>query len=328
MTALVTGGTGFVGSAVVRKLLAEGASVRVLARPSSSLANLHDLKVETVQGDLRDPVSLRRALAGCDALFHVAADYRLWARQPRELYETNVEGTRALLRAAGDAGIPRIVYTSSVATLGHKEGDVPADEDTVATLREMIGDYKRSKFLAEAVALDFARSQGLPIVVVNPSAPVGPRDIRPTPTGRIILAAASGRMPGFVDTGLNLVHVDDVAEGHLLAYAQGRVGERYILGGRDMTLAEILARAAQIAGWRPPRLRIPHGVATIAAYAAEAWASVTDKEPFATVAGARMARRTMYFSSRKAETELGYHSRPSEEGIADAIAWFRSYGYL
>ncbi len=329
MTTLVTGATGFVGSAVARQLLDRGQAVRVLARPGGDRRNIAGLSVEIAEGDLRDRASLDRALAGCDALFHVAADYRLWVPRPDEIYEANVAGTRALMLAAGEAGVKRIVYTSSVATLGIDSGGAPSDETTPAALSDMIGHYKRSKFLAEDEVRRLVADQGLPAVIVNPSTPIGPRDIKPTPTGRMIVEAAAGRIPAFVDTGLNIVHVEDVAAGHLLAFDRGRVGERYVLGGRDMTLREILAEVARICGRRPPRVRLPHGLVLPVAYAAEAWARLArGGEPFVTVDGVRMARKRMFFSSAKAEAELGYGARAPGEALGDAIAWFRQAGYL
>ncbi|MEE8500343.1 MAG: hopanoid-associated sugar epimerase [Kiloniellales bacterium] len=329
MTTLVTGATGFVGSAVARQLLDRGEAVRVLARPGGDRRNIEGLSVEIAEGDLRDRASLERALAGCDALFHVAADYRLWVPRPDEIYEANVAGTCALMLAAGEAGVKRIVYTSSVATLGINASGAPSDETTPVALDHMIGHYKRSKFLAEEEVRRLVADEGLPAVIVNPSTPIGPRDIKPTPTGRMIVEAAAGRIPAFVDTGLNIVHVEDVAAGHLLAFERGRVGERYVLGGRDMTLREILAEVARICGRRPPRVRLPHGLVLPVAYAAEAWARLTrGGEPFVTVDGIRMARKRMYFSSAKAEAELGYGARAPGEALGDAIDWFRQAGYL
>ncbi len=328
MTTLVTGATGFVGSAVARRLLAAGHEVRVLARPGSDLRNLDGLNVQRVQGDLRDAATLERAVAGCQFLFHVAADYRLWARDPRELYTSNVEGTRDLMRAAGAAGVERIVYTSSVATLGHTLDGSPADENTPVTETDMIGDYKRSKFRAEEVVRELVRSQGLPVVIVNPSAPFGPRDIKPTPTGRVVVQAASGRLPAYVDTGLNVVHVDDVAEGEWLAFERGRVGERYVLGGEDMSLADILSRVASVAGRSPPRIRLAPAAVLPVAYLAEAWARLTGSgEPMATVSGVRMSTHRMFYSSAKARRELGYRPRPAAEALADAVHWFQRHGY-
>ena len=329
MTALVTGATGFVGSAVARRLLAEGEAVRVLVRPHSDRGNLAGLDVEAIVGDLTDPASLARAVAGCDAVFHVAADYRLWIRDPDEMLRTNVEGSRAIVRAACEAGAHRIVYTSSVATLGIDPSGVPADEDTPATLADMIGHYQRSKFLAEAAVRAMAREEGAPVVIVNPSAPVGPRDIKPTPTGRMIVEAAAGRMPAFVDTGLNVVHVDDVAAGHLLAWRKGEIGERYVLGGENMALADILAAVAGLCGRKAPTIRIPHAAILPVAWLAESWTRlIGGSEPFVTIDGIRMARKKMYFTSARAERVLGYRSRPAAEAFADAVAWFREKGYF
>ncbi len=328
MTTLVTGATGFVGSAVARHLAAAGLRLRLLARAGSDRSNLAGIDAEVVEGDLTDPASLARALADCRYLFHLAADYRLWAPHPEVLYRTNVDGTRQLMRAAAEAGVERIVYTSSVATLGLRADGAPADESTPTALAKMIGPYKRSKFLAEAAVLTMAREEGLPVVIVNPSTPVGPRDRRPTPTGRLVVDAARGAMPAYVDTGLNLVHVDDVAEGHLLALERGTVGERYILGGEDLTLKAILEAVAGITGGRPPRLRLPHGAVLPIAYLAEGWARITGREPRATINGVRMARKRMFFSSAKAIDALGYRPRPAIEGLRDAVAWFREHGYL
>lgn len=329
MTTLITGATGFVGAAVLRGLLRTGHTVRALVREGSDRRNLHGLPVEVVAGDLRDRGSLERASSGCESLFHVAADYRLWVRDPRELYQSNVAGTRNVLLAAAAAGVRRIVYTSSVATLGLSADGSPADEEAPARLNDMIGHYKRSKYLAEAEVRRLVEEQGIAAVIVNPSAPVGPRDVKPTPTGRVILDAARGRLPAYVDTGLNVVHVDDVAEGHLLAYAHGRVGERYILGGENLTLREILAQVAAMTGRAPPRVRLPHGLVLPVAYAAEGWARLwPGAQPRVTVDGVRMARKRMYFSCAKAERELGYRHRPANEAIRDALEWFRANGYL
>ncbi len=329
MTALVTGATGFVGSAVLRALLRRSQPVRALVRPTSSRRLLEGLPVEIVAGDLADPASCRGALRGCDTLFHVAADYRLWVPQPDAMYRTNVVGTRRLLLEAAEVGVSRIVYTSSVATLGLRADRLPSDETTPATLADMIGHYKRSKFLAEKAVRELIAEAGLPVVIVNPSAPVGPADARPTPTGRVLLEAARGRIPAYVDTGLNLVHVDDVAEGHLRALARGRVGERYILGGENLPLAEMLALIAHLVGRRPPRLRVPSGALLPLAFIAEAMARMgIGGEPLVTADGIRMARKPMYFTSAKAERELGYRSRPAVEGLRDAIDWYRGCGYL
>ena len=325
--ALVTGATGFVGSAVARRLLAEGFIVRVLARPGSDRRNLAGLQLEIAEGNLTDAASLARACADCDALFHVAADYRLWAPNPQELYQANVEGTRALLQAAKNAGVKRIVYTSSVAVLGIPKDGTPGNEDTPVTVGDMIGHYKRSKFLAEEVVHEFARD-GLPVVIVNPSTPIGPRDLKPTPTGRVVRDAAAGRMPAYVDTGLNIAHVEDVAEGHWLAYQKGVVGQRYVLGGTDMSLREILAMIADIVGRKPPRVRLPHAVVLPIAYISETFARFTGKPPVATGEEVRMSKTLMFFSSDKARRELGYTQRPARQALEDAVRWYRENGYL
>ncbi|MEJ2643977.1 MAG: NAD-dependent epimerase/dehydratase family protein [Gammaproteobacteria bacterium] len=325
MTTLVTGASGFVGSAVARELLRRGHDVRVLVRATSDPRNLSGLPVETAVGDLTDPASLTRALQGCDALFHVAADYRLWTRHPDLLYRTNVDGTTNLMTAAADAGVGRIVYTSSVATLGLNPDGTPADEQTPVGLQDMVGHYKRSKYLAEEAVGRLVRERGLPAVIVNPSTPVGPRDIRPTPTGQMIRDAAAGRMPAYVDTGLNIVHVDDVATGHWLAFEHGRVGERYILGGENLSLRDILIEISRLTGQPPPRIRLPHGLVLPVAYLAEAWARLRGSDdPLVTVDGVRLARKLMFFTSAKAERELGYRPGPAAAALQDAVAWFRS----
>lgn len=324
---LVTGATGFVGAAVVRALLARGERVRVLLRPESDSRNVEGLAVETRLGSLDDPASLARAVEGCRFLFHVAADYRLWVPDPAAMYRTNVEGTEALMRAALAAGVERIVYTSSVAVLGLRD-DAPSDETTPSRIEDMIGPYKRSKFLAEERVRALVAEAGLPAVIVNPSTPIGPRDVKPTPTGRMIVEAALGRMPAFVDTGLNVVHVDDVAAGHLLALEKGVVGERYILGGENLTLAEILATVAVACGRKPPTVRLPIAPLMPVALVSEGLARLTGREPFVTCDGLRMARQRMWFSSEKAKRALGYAPRPAREAIVDAVAWFREAGYL
>ena len=328
MSVLVTGASGFVGSAVARKLVGRGEKVRLLVRPSSDRRNLEGLDAEPVEGDLRDPASLARALQGCTSLYHVAADYRLWTRRPGELYESNVEGSKNIILAGLDAGVRRIVYTSSVAVLGINKDASPADEETPVTLGDMIGHYKRSKFLAEEAVRGLIAERGAPVVIVNPSTPIGPRDVKPTPTGRLVLEAASGKMPAYVDTGLNVVHVDDVAQGHLLAFDKGEVGERYVLGGDDMTLKEILYEVARLAGRRPPAVRLPHTLVMPVAAVSQIWARAFGGEPMATLDGIRMARKKMYFSSQKAKRALGYRPRPGIEALADAVAWFRQQGYL
>jgi dihydroflavonol-4-reductase len=327
-TALVTGASGFVGSAVARRLVREGYRVRLLMRRGSDRTNVAGLDAETCLGSLEDAASLKAAVAGCTHLFHVAADYRLWVPDPAAMFRANVGGTIGLMEAALAAGVERIVYTSSVATLGIAANGAPADEETPSRFEDMVGPYKQSKFRAEEEVRRMVAEKGLPAVIVNPSTPVGPRDIKPTPTGRVILEAASGKMPAFVDTGLNIVHVEDVAAGHLLAAETGRVGERYILGGEDLSLAEILAEVADLSGRRAPRLRLPIAPLMPLAIAAEGVARLTGREPFVTRDGLRMARKKMYFSSAKAARELGYKARAARAGLADAIAWFRAQGRL
>lgn len=324
---LVTGATGFVGSAVARALAARGHRLRLLVRRSGDRRNLAGLAAELAEGDLTDPASLERAVAGCGALFHVAADYRIWVPDPARMLAANVAGTEALMRAAAAAGVRRIVYTSSVAALGLTADGSPADETTPVSEERIVGIYKKSKFRAEQAVLALAR-QGLPAVIVNPSAPVGPRDIRPTPTGRMIADAAAGRMPAYIDTGLNVVHVDDVAEGHLLAFERGRAGERYILGGENLTLAALLALVAVEAGRAPPRIRLPAPLLWPVALASEALARLAGIEPLVTRDHLRMARKKMFFSSAKAAAELGYAPRPARAAVADAIAWFRANGMV
>ena len=324
--ALVTGGTGFVGANLVRELLADGSTVRVLARKGSDQRALAGLSVELVEGDLRGPKSLWRALSGVRCLYHVAADYRLWVPDPTALYETNVEGTRSLFEAALDVGVERVVYTSSVGALGIPDTGAPGTEETPVTLEEMVGHYKRSKFLAERVAEEFA-GKGLPVVIVNPSTPIGPWDVKPTPTGQMLVDFLRGRMFGYLETGLNLVHVRDVARGHILAAERGRVGEKYILGNQDLTLKEIFELLARLTGRPAPRLRIPYGVAFAAALCAEGWARLSRRPPRVVLTGVRMARKHMYFSSEKAVRELKLPQTSVEEALRDAVAWFRHHGY-
>ena len=325
---LVTGVTGFVGSAVARALAARGHRLRLLVRPASDRRNLSGLEgAEPVVGDLTDPASLARAAAGCRQVFHVAADYRIWVPNPETMLRANVDGTVALLRAAQAAGAERIVYCSSVAALGLTKDGTPADETTPVDPAGIVGTYKQSKYRAEQAALDLAR-QGTPVVIVNPAAPVGPRDIRPTPTGRMILDAAAGKMPAYIDTGLNIVHVDDVAEGHILAMERGQLGERYILGGENMSLRELLSLVAGATGRRPPSIRLSHELVWPVAGALEALARVLPFEPPVTRDHLRMARKKMFFSSAKAVRELGYHARPAAEAVRDAVAWFRANGML
>ncbi len=327
MRALVTGASGFVGAAVARALLQRGWQVRCLVRSSSSRRNLQDLAVEAACGELSEPSSLDAALAGCAALFHLAADYRLGAPDPQRLYQTNVEGTRSILEAARRAGTEHIVYTSSVATVGLPADGSPGTEQTPVALSDMIGHYKRSKFLAEQLVCDWARAHGR-AVIVNPSTPMGPGDVKPTPTGQILVDAARGRTPAYVDTGLNVVHVDDVASGHLLALERGRPGERYILGGEDLSLRDILTAVAGLVGRKPPRIRLPHAMVLPIAYAAQVYTGLTGRATRVTVEGVRMARKRMFFSSAKAERELGYRWRPAREALGDAVRWFEANGYL
>ncbi len=325
MTTLVTGATGFLGSAVARALLDRGEAVRVLVRRESDRRNIDSLDVELAEGNLNDPQSLRNAVKGCRTLYHAAADYRLWVKDPKELYDTNVAGTRALLRSASEAGVERIVYTSSVATLGREPSGRPADEQTPATIDDMTGHYKRSKFLAEEDVNRLVRDEKIPVVIVNPSTIIGPRDIRPTPTGRIVEEAARGKIPAFVDTGLNVVHVDDVAIGHVQAYEHGKIGERYVLGGDDMMLREILAEIASLVGRRPPRIRLPRAAVLPVAYVAEFAARIRGSrvEPLITVDGIKMSKTFMFFSSEKARQDIGYSPRPGREALVDAVEWLR-----
>jgi dihydroflavonol-4-reductase len=325
---LVTGATGFVGSAVAREALADGHAVRVLARATSARDNLAGLDVETSIGDLRDADSLARAMVGVNVLIHVAADYRLWARDPADMIRSNVAGTEALMNAAISAGVERIVYTSSVATFRLNVEGTPVDETQPLSEHEGIGVYKRSKIAAERLVERMVAEHGLPAVIVNPSTPIGPRDIKPTPTGRMIVEAARGRMPAYVDTGLNFVHVDDVARGHLAAMAKGRVGERYILGGQNVLLGDFLVEIAKLRGRRPPLMKLPRGILFPFAFGAEAVARLTGKEPFATMDGLRLAKYRMFFSSAKAERELGYVARPHGEALVDALNWFEKAGAL
>jgi dihydroflavonol-4-reductase len=323
---LVTGATGFVGAAIANVARAAGYRVRVLVRPSSPRTNIAP-EDEVLIGDIRDRASLVPAMRGVRYVAHAAADYRLWSPAPDEIIRTNLEGTRNVMEEALRAGVERIVYTSSVATVDLHDRS-PADESHPLSEDKAIGAYKKSKVIAERLVEDMVKQHALPAVIVNPSTPIGPRDVKPTPTGRIIVEAASGRMPGFVDTGLNLVHVDDVAAGHLAALRHGKVGERYILGGENVYLRDMLAEIATMVGRRPPTLRLPIAPLFPLAVGAELWGRLTGKEPFLTLDGLRMARHLMFFNDAKARRELGYSSRPYREGIADAIAWFRTAGYV
>lgn len=323
---LVTGATGFVGSAVARALIAQGAKVRLLVRRESDRSNLAGLDATLHEGDIRDEASVLSATQGARYLFHVAADYRIWAPDPEDIVRNNRAGTQAVMNAARAAGVERIVYTSSVATL-KPDPNGPSDERRPATPQSAVGAYKRSKVVAERLVEAMA-ADGLPVVIVNPSTPIGPRDVKPTPTGRILIEAANGKMPAFVDSGLNLVHVDDVAEGHLLALVRGRTGERYVLGGQDVTLRAMLAEIARIVGRKAPTVSLPRWPLFPLAFANEAVARIAGGDPFLTVDSLKMAAHNMYYSSAKAEAELGYRARPYRQALADAIAWFRSAGKI
>ena len=325
---LLTGATGFVGSAVARVLAARGHRLRLLVRPTSDRRNIAGIEGEVVLGDLTDAASLARALAGCRCLMHVAADYRFWVPDAETMLRANVDGTVAIMRAALAAGVERVVHCSSVAALGLSGDGTPADETTPADEAAFVGTYKRSKFLAERAVMDLVRRDGLPAVVVNPAAPVGPRDIKPTPTGKMIRDAAAGRVPAYIDTGLNVVHVDDVAEGHALALEKGRIGERYILGGENLLLKDLLALVASVVGRRPPRIELPEAVLWPVATIMEGLARVTGMPPMMTRDHLKMARKKMFFSSAKAMGELGYAPRPVRAAIEDAVAWFRANGML
>jgi dihydroflavonol-4-reductase len=324
---LVTGATGFVGWHVARNLLARGQRVRALVRdPVRSAKALGELEgIELALGDLRDEDSLARAIDGCGAVYHVAADYRLWTPQPQEMYRSNVDGTRNVLAAAQRAGVERVVYTSTVGCIGMPKGE-SGTEDTAVGLDDMRGPYKRSKFLAEEVALEFAK-KGFPVVIVNPTAPVGDHDFRPTPTGKIVLDFLLGAMPAFLDTGLNVVFAGDVAEGHVLACERGRAGERYILGGENLTLQQIFGKLARVTGMPAPKIRIPYAVAYAAGVASTGWAALTGREPRAPLDGVRMARKKMWVRHDKAARELGYGARPAEDALRCAADWFKANGY-
>jgi dihydroflavonol-4-reductase len=324
---LVTGATGFVGRSVVEALLAQGREVRVLARRVGHRA-LRGLDVEVVRGDLTDPGSLTPALQNCSRLFHVAADYRLWVPDPARMYAINVAGTRALLQAAFDAGLERVVYTSTVGTLGNPGDGTPGTEETPVGLVDMVGHYKRSKYQAEEVALEYA-ARGLPLVVVNPSTPVGPWDVRPTPTGQMIVDFLRGKMPAFLDSGLNLIHVRDVAQGHLLAEARGQIGEKYILGHQNLTLAEIFAQLAILSDIKAPRWRLPYYPILCMAYANEFWSTwITRRHPMIPLTAVKMAKKFMFFDAQKAVRELGLPQTPIDQALLDAVEWFRQQGYV
>jgi dihydroflavonol-4-reductase len=327
MLAFVTGATGFVGSHVAHALAEQGADLRLLVRSSSDPRNIEDLKAERVTGDLRDPDSLKKAVSGCEAVFHVAADYRLWVRDPDEMYRSNVEGTRAILQAARQSKVRRVVYTSSVATMGFTSNGHLADEASPVSLANMIGPYKRSKFMAEEVAIEAAKS-GLDVVIVNPTTPVGERDIKPTPTGRILVDFLKRKFPAYVDTGLNLVDVAECARGHVAALEQGKSGERYILGGENLTLKQILDKLAAITGLPSPSIRVPYVVALATGVVDQVVTGyIRKREPRATIDAVRMGRKKMFVSSAKAERDLGWKMVPVDDALSRAVEWFQANGY-
>jgi len=328
MKAFVTGATGFLGSHVAHALAEQGANLRLLVRNTSNLKNLEGLRAETVTGDLRDPISIEKAISGCDTVFHVAADYRLWVRDPNEMYRSNVEGTRAILDAARKNGIKRVVYTSSVATIGFTGNGQPADEDSPVSLADMIGHYKRSKFMAEQIALEAGRG-GMRVITVNPTTPVGEQDVKPTPTGRIVVDFLKGKFPAYVDTGLNLVDVRECARGHIAALENGKSGERYILGGENLTLKQILDKLNSISGLPSPTLKLPYFVAYLAGAVDETFSGrLLGREPRATIETVRMGRKKMWASSDKAERELKWKIVPADGALRRAIDWFRANGYV
>jgi dihydroflavonol-4-reductase len=327
MLAFVTGATGFLGSHVARVLAEQGAALRLLVRPNSDLRNLQGLNAETASGDLRDPASLETAMAGCDTVFHVAADYRLWVRDAEQMYQSNVEGTRAILAAARKNGVRSVICTSSVATMGFTANGHPADEDSPVSLADMIGHYKRSKFMAEQLALEAGRS-GMRVVVVNPTTPVGEQDVKPTPTGRIVVDFMNRKFPAYVDTGLNLVDATECARGHIAALEKGKSGERYILGGQNLTLKQILDQLGSITGLPSPKVKLPYIFAFATGVVDEAITGrLLNREPRATVDTVRMGRKKMFASSAKAERELGWKIVPVEGALRRAVEWFRANGY-
>ena len=326
MKVFVTGATGFIGASLVRELLKEGCHVRVLARPGSDRRNLHGLDVELCEGDLCRPETLEKGVKGCETVYHAAADYRLWTRTPAAMYAANVGGTHAILEAALRHGASRVVYTSSVGTLGNPGDGTPGTETTPVSFDDMVGHYKKSKFLAEREAERFL-ARGLPLVIVNPSTPVGPLDVKPTPTGKIIVDFLNGKMPAYLDTGLNIIDVEDCARGHILAARHGRVGEKYILGHENLTLRQIFAMLGKITGLPAPRVRLPYTPILMAAYVNEALSRITGREPLIPLAGVQMAKKFMFFDSSKAVKELGLSRRPAADALRRAVEWFRTHGY-
>jgi len=326
MKTFVTGATGFIGASIVRELLLDGREVRALVRQGADTTNLAGLDIELWQGDLRDGGSLQKGLQGCDVLYHAAADYRLWTRNPDEMYRINVDGTRAILEAALVNGLSRVVYTSSVGTLGNPGDGTPGSEDTPVTLDDMVGHYKKSKFLAERAAEDFI-GRGLPLTIVNPSTPVGPMDVKPTPTGRIIVDFLNRKMPAYLDTGLNIIAVEDCARGHILAEQKGAVGGKYILGNANLTLREIFAVLADLTGLAAPKVRLPYAPILLAAYVNEGLSKLTGREPLIPLAGVQMAAKFMYFDSTRAVRELGLPQTPVRDALQRSVEWFRQNGY-
>ncbi|MDU0459285.1 MAG: NAD-dependent epimerase/dehydratase family protein [Geobacteraceae bacterium] len=327
MKTFVTGATGFIGASIVRELLAEGREVRVLVRANSDTSNLEGLEIERWQGDLLDHDSLRRGLKGCDVLYHAAADYRLWTRNPQEMYRINVDGTVAILEAALQNGLSKVVYTSSVGTLGNPGDGRPGSETAPVSFDDMVGPYKKSKFLAEREAEKFVE-RGLPLVIVNPSTPIGPRDIKPTPTGRIIVDFLKRKMPAYLDTGLNIIAVEDCARGHILAEQRGVVGRKYILGNANLTLRDIFDLLQDISGLPAPRVRLPYTPILLAAYLNEGLSRITGREPLIPLAGVQMAAKFMFFDSSRAVHELGLPQMPIRDALARAVEWFRQNGYV
>ncbi len=326
MKTFVTGATGFIGASIVRELLRDGREVRALVRQGADTTNLAGLDIELWQGDLRDGESLKKGLQGCDVLYHAAADYRLWTRNPDEMYRINVDGTRMILEAALENGLSRVVYTSSVGTLGNPGDGTPGSEDTPVTLNDMVGHYKKSKFLAERAAEEFI-GRGLPLTIVNPSTPVGPMDVKPTPTGRIIVDFLNRKMPAYLDTGLNIIAVEDCARGHLLAEQKGTVGGKYILGNTNLTLREIFDVLAELTGLAAPKVRLPYTPILLAAYVNEGLSRITGREPLIPLAGVQMAAKFMYFDSTRAVRELGLPQTPVRDALKRAVEWFRQNGY-